>query len=190
MHVHVNDKWLCQNTAMLSQTPRETNFLTHQIWRGHSIKNSKAQCFCLPEIDLILISTYHKAVLWHCWYAIFVYSVWQLTFSRSGAKSSSLPPGGICDSGRNALTDISSRFIVWWCSIWKLLIIRRCLAFVPEGRVLVPARPWRVTVAFRGSVAHRQNLFVPDSRNKAHAYLAFRVPWWRPSVLHDAVCVD
>ena len=129
--------------AMFSQIRRDTNFFTHQKWRGRSIKNSKAQCFSLPEIDLILISTYHKAVLWRSWYAIFVYSVWQLTFSRSDAKSSSLPPGGICDSGRYALKYTPRGFIVWWWSIWEWLMIRLCLAVVAEGRVLMrPCRDW------------------------------------------------
>ena len=99
-------------------------------------------------------------------------------------------PPGICDSGRNALTDISRRFVIWWWSIWKWLIIWRCLVLVSGCLVLVPPRPWRVVVALRGLVAHGQNLCVPGSWNKADACLAFRVPWWCLGVLHDVVFVD
>ena len=78
------------------------------------------------------------------------------------------------DSGRNALTDISKRFIVWWWRIWQWLIVRRCLVIVYGCRVLVPPRSWRVAVALRGSVVRGQNLCLPGCRNKADACLVFR----------------
>ena len=89
----------------------------------------------------------------------------------------SLLPGGICDSGRNALADISRCFIVWWWSTWKWMIMRRRLAVVSRGRVLVPSRPWWVAVALRGSIAHKQNLCMPGPWNKADANLFFFGCW-------------
>ena len=83
MHGHVNNEWLCQNT------PKYGKMLNRQRWRGLVclwIIISNSERFSPPKIDLMLISTYHNAVLWWSWYAVFVYSEWQLTFSRSDAN--------------------------------------------------------------------------------------------------------
>ena len=145
MHIHVNDKWLCQNTARLSQIWRDTNFLTRQQWRGRSIKYSKVQCSSFSVIDLILMSMYHTAVLWQSWYAIFVYSVWQLTFSRNDAKSSS---GGICDSGRNALIGCHGDFQVFSMTLFMLI----------NQTVLSYNVQWQLHVLFIGVYSNKRFL--------------------------------
>ena len=189
MHVHVNDKWLCQNTAKISPIWR------YKLLNSSEMARSQYQVFkssmFLPsrnwsDIDMNVSYGLIMAELICNFHLFSVTTNFQLNWRQIIFS----PPGGICDSGRNALTDISRRFIVWWWSIWRWLIMRRCLVVVSGCRVLVPTRPRRVAVALRGSVARGQNLCVPGSRNKADACLAFRVPWWRPSVLHDAVSVD